>query len=433
MVFNRSINSISTQQDRIILRFKTANQNGSLLESGRGRDYLVIELNGGYVLIRWNLGSGEIYLHAREKVCSDNKWHSIDIRRNQRQLDLMIDGVVHISRSFPGRFISFDLKQGEGDVFIGGVGTSGYSSRRRSSGIPFEGCLQEMNFNNVSIIQGFINGKEAFTTQGHPRRSCEISEDLYPTTAAKISTSPTVTTEQTTTPAVTNAKPSTSYTTTRMETTKDYTDKIPGISTFSGNSVIPCSDDEDDCSTGSGENEDHSEESGSVVEEADTFSANSGENEIKQPQIPKIPNNNSKGILTVLPSKVPDGETEGEPDISQTPCAEDDEDACEDIDESGQGSADPGSAGGGASPSQPTTLPRDDGNNQAKRSVTVKQDSSKKWTLVAGIIVVATLLIAFCIFAIWWLCKNKNNPEWTGMYNVKGSREKCLQAEITDV
>lgn len=435
MVFNRSSKGISTRQDRIILRFKTANQNGSLLVSGRGRDYLAIELSHGSVLIRWNLGSGEIYVHVREKVCSDDSWHSIDIRRNQRQLDLVIDGVFPLTRSFPGRFISFDLKQGEGDVLIGGMGTSGFSWNQRLTGIPFVGCLQEINFNNVDIIQELINGKEGFTTQGHPRWSCEISKDLRPTTPAKPSTAPLVVSEQTTTAAaVTSAErmqPITSDNTAPMVTPKDYTDKSPHVSTsqsFSGNSVMPCSDDEDDCrSEGSGSKE-NSGESGSAVEESGIFSAVSGDHEINEN---KIPNNNSKNkFLKVLPSKAPEGETEGESDISQTPCVGDDEDACENINESGQGSAEPGSAGGSASP-RPRTLPRDDDSNQAIKRVPVKQDSSKKWTLIAGIIAVATLLVLFCIFAIWWLCKNKNNPEWTGMYN--GSRERCLQAENTDV
>lgn len=438
VVFNRSQKSISTQQDRIILRFKTANQNGSLLESGRGRDYLTIELSRGSILIRWNLGSGEIYVHLREKACSDDEWHSIDIRRNQRQLDVVIDGVRHVSKSFPGRFISYDLRQGEGDVFVGGMGTSGYSSRRRSPVIPFEGCLQEINFNNVDIIEGVINGKEAFTTHGHLRRSCEISKNQFPTTAVKTSTTATATTKQTTTPAVTSAKrvhPSTSYTTTRIVITEDSTVVIPHVSTakkLSGNSVISCLDDEDDCGSGSGENEYGSGESGTNVKETDIFSPNSGDNnKINKNRIPPNTTNNSKHKHNfVLPSKGPAIETKGEPDISQRPCTEDDEDACDEFNGSGQGSADPGSAGGGVSPTM-TTLPRDNVNKQAKRSVTVKQNSKRKWTLIAGIIIVATLLIAFCVFAIWWLCKNKNNPEWTGMYN--GSREKCLQAEITDV
>ena len=435
VVFNRSKKGISTRQDRIILRFKTANENGSLLVSGRGRDYLAIELSHGSVLIRWNLGSGEIYVHVREKMISDNAWHSIDVRRDQRQLDLVIDGVFHVTRSFPGTFISFDLKQGEGDVLIGGMETSGFSWKKRLPGIPFVGCFQEINFNDVDIIQELINGNEGLTSQGHPRWSCEISQDLRPTTVAKPSTTPLVTSEQTTTAAaVTSAKrvqTITSYKTTRMVTTKDYT-HVSAVS-FSGNSVMPCSEDDDDCRPEGSESEENSGESGSELEESDIFSAVSGDHEIDEN---KIPNNNSKNkFLNVLPSKAPEAETEGESDISQTICVGDDEDACENGNESGQGSADLGSAGGSASLSsaspRPRTLPGDDGSSQVKRSVTVKQDSIKKWSLIAGIIVVATVLVSFCIFAILWLCKNKNNPQWTGMYN--GSREACLQAENTDV
>lgn len=430
VVFNRSEKGISTRHDRIILRFKTANQNGSLLVSGRGRDYLGIELNRGSLLVRWNLGWGEIYVHLSDKVISDNAWHSVDIRRDQRQLDLVIDGAFHVRRSFPGTFISFDLKQGEGDVLIGGMGTSGFSWNQRLPRIPFVGCFQEINFNNVDILQELINGKEGFTTQGHPRWSCESSQDLPPTTVAKPSTTPLVASEQTTEAAVTSKKrvqPITSYKTARMVTTKDYT-HVSAVS-FSGNSIMPCSDDEDDCrSEGSG-SEENSGESGSVVEESGIFSEVSGDREINEN---KIPNNNSKkNFLKGLPSKAPEAETEGESDISQTPCVGDDEDACENVYESGQGSAEPGSAGGRSASPRPRTLPRDDGNNQVKKRVTVKHDSSKKWTLIAGIIVVATVLVLFCIFAIWWLCKNKNNPQWTGIYN--GSRETCLQAENTDV
>ena len=146
----------------------------------------------------------EIYVHLSDKVISANAWHSVDIRRDQRQLDLVIDGAFHVRRSFPGTFISFDLKQGEGDVLIGGMGTSGFSWNQRLPRISFVGCFQEINFNNVDILQELINGKEGFTTQGHPRWSCESSQDLPPTTVAKPSTTPLVTSEQTTEAAMIN-------------------------------------------------------------------------------------------------------------------------------------------------------------------------------------------------------------------------------------
>ena len=80
----------------------------------------MIELHRGSLLVRWNFGSGEMYVHVREKTFSDDQWHSVDIKSNQRQLDMTLSGNLHVSRTFPGRFISFDLKQGEGDVRIGG-------------------------------------------------------------------------------------------------------------------------------------------------------------------------------------------------------------------------------------------------------------------------------------------------------------------------
>ena len=368
-----------------------------------------------------------MYVHVREKACGDDKWHSVDIRRNQRQLDIVIDGGLHVSRSFPGDFVSFDLGS-EGDVFIGGMAPTGFSSKPLSSGIAFDGCLQEVTFNGVDIIQGVVSGDENFTTKGHPRTSC----DLDPTTAVKTSSTPaTEQTTTTTTTATSRSQLTTSYTTTRIITTKDYTDKSQRVSTSKtfSNSQRPCSDDEDDCSSedsGSGENEDLSETSGDASGDPNLIPSFSGEDEMKV-EYSRIPMTNNK-------SKKPSKTGEGEADISQTPCVGDDEDACENTDESGQtsGAVEPGSGGSAHVSPSPRTLPEDHGNKQAKRGAPVKQDSSKKWTLIAGIIVVATLLIAFCIFAIWWLYKNKNNPEWTGMYN--GSKEKCLhQGEITDV
>lgn len=442
VVFNRSSKAISTKQDRIILRFKTSNLNGSLLESGRwARDYLVIELSGGYLLLRWNLGSGEMYMHVRDKPCSDDKWHSVDIRRNRRQLNLTIDGGFHVSESFPGKYRSFDLKEGEGDVFVGGMATNSFPPSRRSSSIPFKGCLQEINFNGVDIIQGVLNRKDFFITLGSPRLTCEISKHLTTTTAAMIPHTTTAT------PSTKREQRTTSYTTTWKMTTKVYTDSSQRTSTspsFSGNSGMPCSDDEDDCGSedsGSGENENtsgfsgHSGDnyiySGSGDEHTNVKTIISGRktNNSKNKSIKVVPPKNKNKSLQEVPSKAPDSETKGESDIS---CTGDDEDSCENGNESGQGSAEVGSATGSTT-LNPRTLPNDNGIVQAKRRAYVKESSSKKWTLIAGIIVVGTLLVAFCIFAIWWLWKNKNNPEWTGMYKVNGSREKCLQAEATDV
>ena len=449
MIFNRSYEDISSRQDRIVFRFKTANQNGSILESGLGYDYLVIELYRGFLLVRWNLGSGEIYVHVRDKACDDDKWHSVDITRNQVQLDLTLDGVLHVSRRFPGRFISFDLKKSEGDVFIGGMLTNTFTSKTRSSGASFDGCLQEINFNGVDIVQGVANGEGVFITKGRPRLTCEILNDPDPTTAMSVASSPPlVTTDKTTaeqsTTAVTSSTEKeelpTSYITTPMTTSDDYTYSsqqvlTPHAQSFSGNSVIPCVDDEDDCDSedsGSGSDEDASGTNRQSSGDKGTSSSSSKENNVKMPDI--IDNSSVKKPLKPFPSKDPLLETDngliGEPDISQTNCIQDDEDGCDSEDESGQSSTEIGSGESALPTAAPSTI-NDGGISYAKKTVRVRKGSAKKWALIAGIIVVGTLLVAFCIFAIWWLYKHKNDPYWNGSY--KGSKERCLQSEVTEV
>ena len=376
-------------------------------------------------------------------------WHSVDITRNQNQLELMLDGVLHVSRRFPGTFISFDLKKGEGDVFIGGMLTNGMlnklSLKTRSSGISFDGCLQEINFNGVDIVEGVVNGEEVFITKGRPRSTCENLSDLDPTTETVASSPPPVTTDKTTTEQLTTFVTSTekkelptSYITTPMTTSEDYTHSSqqvlpPHAPSFSGNSVVPCVDDEDDCDSddsGSGIDEDSSGKNRQSSGDKGTSTSSAKENKV---EIPNIIDN--KKPVKPHPSKDPLFETDrdeliGEPDISRTNCIQDDEDGCDSEDASGQSSTEIGS-GGSALPTT-TPSPVNDGTNYAKKTVLrVRKSSAKKWTLIAGIIVVGTLLVAFCIFAIWWLCKHKNDPHWNGSY--KGSKERCLQSEVTEV
>lgn len=433
LVFNRSNKAVSSKHDRITLRFKTANQNGTLLESGRWvRDYLVVALSDGYILIRWNLGSGEMNLHARDKMYSDNNWHSVDIRRNRGRIRVTIDGVFHVSRSFPGNYQSFDLEEGEGDVYFGGMVTNGFPTHRRPSSFPFEGCLQEINFNGLDIIQGFLDKKDAFISRGSPKFTCDIPKGLIPTTAA---ITPLVTMDRTI--SANKVQRPTSYTTPRKMTTNIVTDKSQRLSTSknkSKSSKLPCTDDEDNCDpddSGSGENEISSEESGYS---GDNYISPGSESSTKGKHIISGTGVNTSKNKSIK-SKATGVESKGESDNSLTPCPGDDEDACENSDESGQGSAEQGSAAGSTNAPSPRTFPNGNGevDVEVKERALVKENGSKKWTLIAGIIVVGTLLITFCIFAIWWLWKNKKNPEWTGVYQVNGSRERCLAAEGTDV
>ena len=387
----------------------------------------MIALSNGYILIRWNLGSGEMYLHARDKPCSDNNWHSVDIRRNRGRINVTIDGVFHVSQSFPGNYQSFDLEEGEGDVYVGGMVINGFATYRRPSSFPFEGCLQEISFNGVDIIQGFLDTKDNFISQGSLRLTCEIPKRMIPTTTA-ITLLVTMDTTKSTSIENKVQRP-TSYTTTRKMIVTDKNQRLSTSKINSKYSELPCADDEDDCNL---------EDSGSGGSgySGDNYVSPGSENEstAKGKHIISGTGANTSENKSIK-SKETGVESIGESDSSLTPCPGDDEDACENANESGQGSAEPGSAAGSITTPRPRTFPN--GNSEVsvevKERAIVKENSSKKWTLIAGIIVVGTLLVAFCIFAICWLWKNKKNPEWTGVYQVNGSRERCLAAEATDV
>lgn len=450
VTYNRSNKVISSQQDRIILRFKTANPDSSILETGLGRDYLVIELYQGSLLVRWNLGSGELYLHVREQRCDDGEWHSVDVIRNRHRVDLTLDGVLRVNGIFPGRYISFNLRQGEGDVYIGGmVPSHALSSKSRSSGRSFDGCLQELFINGVDVVQGVVDKDGAFRTKGRPIPRCKSTRNLESTTAAFKSTVLVVTTAQTRTerlitsgtssekgplPTLLTTSPRTNSEENKINFNRTPTIDARGILT---NSLRPCVDDEDDCNledSGSGDGY-SSGETPESSGDTETSSVNYKENNIKETK--HITNKSVKKPWKPPPTK---SETEvenevelvGEPEISRENCIEDDEDGCNDDNDSGQSSAVEGSSAGSASPT-PTVMLGNNSNNAAHEWAQFETNNTKKWRLIAGIIVVAFLLVAFSVFAIWWLYKHKNDPYWNGSYKDKGSKEKCLQSEVTDV
>ncbi|XP_029195020.2 neurexin-3-like [Acropora millepora] len=430
VIYNRSYKAISSQQDRIILRFKTTNQNSSILESGLGRDYLVIELYRGFLLVRWNLGSGELNLHVRERPCDDGKWHSMDLVRNRRRLDLTLDGEVRKSRTFPGRFVSFNLGPGQGDVYIGGILPSHHLSKRsRSLGRGFDGCLQEFFINDVDVVQGVLTRDDAFRVKGRPKPRCEDTREPISTILTRISSRWEITTTQSTKEGLTTLKtnlekrplPASSVTSTISPKTSPEESTVIYHS-VSTTSRIPCTDDDCDVEKSGSGDEDYSGETRRPWVAKETSFVDSRDNNIKEPEID----------INESVKKTPgtDDGLVGEPDISQENCIEDDEDGCNDDANSGQSSTAEGSSAGSAATTT-TTLPGID--SKAREGVPLKTKSTKKGKLIAGIVVVASLLVVFCIFAVWWLLKHRNDLYWKGSYRVEVKKEKTLKSEVTDV
>lgn len=418
------------------MRFKTTNQNSSILESGLGRDYLVIELYQSFLLVRWNLGSGELKLHVRERACDDGKWHSVDLVRNQRQLELTLDGEVRKSRTFPGRFVSFNLGLGQGDVYIGGILPSHHvSSRSRSLGRSFDGCLQELIINDVDVVQGVLARDNAFRVKGRPKARCEGTREPGSTILTRKFSRSATTTTQSTTEGLTTLKaklkkrPLHASLITTTISPKTNPEESTAIYYISTNSRRPCTD----CDTeesGSGD-EDYSGETRGPSGDKETNVVDSRDINIKGPEIDI--NESVKKTSKPLGTKNTAGNDDGlvgEPDISRENCIEDDEDGCNDDANSGQSSTTEGSSAGSATTTN-TSLPGI--NNKVREGVPLKAKGTKKWTLITGIIVVASLLVVFCIFAVWWLLKHRKDSYWKGSYRVEVKKEKTFKSGVTDV
>lgn len=137
------------------LRFavQTGTQQALLLfQSGRGRDFVVLEIHEG--LLKARVGKGETKTQlSSPRLVSDNKWHVVQLRVTRRRLDLTVDeqGVRATLPLQNQAFVS------EGPLFVGGLNHRMWETVRRlelvsvpgksSRGISLKGCLRALEAN----------------------------------------------------------------------------------------------------------------------------------------------------------------------------------------------------------------------------------------------------------------------------------------------
>jgi len=135
------------------LEFKSAHGDGLILWNGQKHinlrwkgDFLSLALINGYLVCRYNLGSGDVILNSTKKL-NDNKWHHVQLYRNIEQ------GIMQIDRS---EITKIDLKSTytmlntDGELFLGGaeniVSTTGSRHFRGLSG-----CIKNLKLGSRSI------------------------------------------------------------------------------------------------------------------------------------------------------------------------------------------------------------------------------------------------------------------------------------------
>ncbi|XP_051894738.1 contactin-associated protein 1 [Pristis pectinata] len=139
--------------DSISFNFKTWIKDGLLLHSeGEQGDYITVELKQAKLLFHINLGSSSVHPVMGEtsitlgSLLDDQHWHMVQIERYGQEVNLTLDG--HVERFLTnGDFDYLDL---DSAIYFGGLITP---ERERLADKPnFQGCLENIFYNNISVI-----------------------------------------------------------------------------------------------------------------------------------------------------------------------------------------------------------------------------------------------------------------------------------------
>ncbi|KAG8008589.1 Neurexin-2 [Nibea albiflora] len=131
----------------LFFQFKTTSPDGLILyNSGDGSDFIVVELVKGYIHYVFDLGNGPSLMKGNsDKPLNDNQWHNVVISRDNNNVHILkIDSRTVTQHANGAR--NLDLK---GELYIGGVGKSMYSSLPRliASREGYKGCLASVDLN----------------------------------------------------------------------------------------------------------------------------------------------------------------------------------------------------------------------------------------------------------------------------------------------
>ncbi|XP_039083520.1 contactin-associated protein-like 4 isoform X2 [Hyaena hyaena] len=172
-------NSLSPIKDIISLKFKTMQSDGILLHrEGQNGDHITLDLRRGKLFLLIN--SGEAKLASAHTLISltlgslldDQHWHSVLIQRSGRQVNFTVDEHRHRFHA-QGEFSYLDLDY---EISFGGIPAPG-----KSVSFPhknFHGCLENLYYNGVDIIDLAKQQKPEIITMGNVSFSCSQSQSV---------------------------------------------------------------------------------------------------------------------------------------------------------------------------------------------------------------------------------------------------------------
>ncbi|KAM4551627.1 contactin-associated protein-like 4 isoform 1-T1 [Odontesthes bonariensis] len=165
LVYRSRLGMKRISRDVFTLKFKTLRNCGTLLRAvGREGLHLSLELERGKLLLLLRQGGTSSTepqrLASVGSLLDDQHWHYVAVERHSFHLNLTVD--KHTERvQIPAEFSSLDLEQ----LSVGSV--QGLSSKRK-----FHGCLENLLYNGLNLIELAKHNDNTVTVLGNVTFSC---------------------------------------------------------------------------------------------------------------------------------------------------------------------------------------------------------------------------------------------------------------------
>ncbi|GAB6029009.1 hypothetical protein CHUAL_004797 [Chamberlinius hualienensis] len=135
----------------LLVVFKPLDPDGIMFYNGYKTDgtgdFLSLSLKGGFVELRFDLGTGPAIIRSREPI-SIGEWHTAFISRTARFGVLMVDNQPRVEDMSAGAFTQLSLPQ---SLYIGGVPSFDIVSRKLDAKASFRGCIQKVEINDKPL------------------------------------------------------------------------------------------------------------------------------------------------------------------------------------------------------------------------------------------------------------------------------------------
>ncbi|XP_071342570.1 contactin-associated protein-like 4 isoform X2 [Trachinotus anak] len=171
LVFRLSVRPSPTAMETISLKFKTLKNSGTLLHAEGQRDHsLTLVLEKGRLLLYHQQGmsssSGGQLLVSVGSLLDDQHWHHVKLERLSTHLNLTVDKNTQQVHT-PAELSHWDIHQ----LSVGAVQSHGLQKPILSNR-NFHGCLENLLYNNLNLINLAKQNNHQVTAVGNVTFSC---------------------------------------------------------------------------------------------------------------------------------------------------------------------------------------------------------------------------------------------------------------------